>query len=158
MPNAQKCLGGFQTAKPCDYNGLREMPDEARNPSRVPPLLLAALVCDIAVRDPSSGKENIIGIFDRIHVKQFPASRAMSIYFRLTEANGFYPIRIDFVHADADRTMVRLEGELTSDDPGRSLDAHFDFPPLPLPIQGRYEFRIFASDMFLGGASLTAEL
>jgi len=154
-----RCTGGrpFSVGKFVTIIGIGEMAEEPRTPSRVPPLLLAAIVCDVAVRDPSTGKENLIGVFDRVAVGRFPTSRAMSIYFRVTEASGFYPLKIDFVQADKERVIARLEGELTSDNPTRSHDSHFDFPPLPIPEPGRYEFRIFASDMYLGGASLTAE-
>ncbi len=125
-------------------------------PSRVPPLLLAALISDVAVRDPSSGKMNLIGIFDRIR-GVLPVKRAMSLYFRLTEALGYYPVRIDFVQANSERMIARLEGELMSDNPMLSHDAHFDFPPLPFPDEGRYEFRIYASDIFIGSAALVAQ-
>ena len=42
--------------------------------SEVPPLLVAALVCDVAVADPATGKKNLIGIFDQVRVGKSPDS------------------------------------------------------------------------------------
>ncbi len=52
------------------------MPEE-QAPSSVPPFLVAALVCDIPVVEPTTEKRNLIGIFDRIQVGGLPAERQM---------------------------------------------------------------------------------
>lgn len=127
---------------------------EEQPASKVPPFLLAALVCDVAVTEPSTRKKSLIGIFDKITAATFPAGRPMSLYIRLTDAEGHYPMRIDFVHADKDALIARVEGAIDSVDRTITLDAHYEFPPLPLPEPGRYEFRIYASDMYLGSAAI----
>lgn len=131
---------------------------EEQPASRIPPFLLGALVCDIAATDPSTGKTSLVGIFDLINVGKFPAARPMSLYLRLTDAEGHYPMRVDFVHAEKDALIARVEGALNAPDRTVSMDAHFEFPPLPIPEAGRYEFRIYASDMYLGGVALVARL
>ena len=129
----------------------------ARPPSKIPPLLQAALVCDVAVTDPMTGKPSLIGIFDAIRVVQFPTLRAMSVFFRLTDAEGYYPIRVDFIHADTDTFVARLETEMEFADRTVSLGVHWAFPALPIEQPGRYEFRIYASDMYLGCAGIEAK-
>jgi hypothetical protein len=125
-------------------------------PSKIPPLLQAALVCDVAVTDPSTGKPSLIGIFDRISLGRFPGARPMSVYFRVTDAEGRYPMRVDFVRAESDTLIARVEGEMNAENRTQSLGVHYDFPPLPLEQPGRYEFRIYASDMYLGSAAVEA--
>jgi hypothetical protein len=127
-----------------------------RPSSKIPPLLQAALVCDVAVSDPSTGKPSLIGIFDRIQVGRFPTARAMSVYFRITDAEGHYPMRVDFVRAESDTLIARVEGEMDGKDRTESMGVHYEFPPLPLEQPGRYEFRIYASDMYLGSAAIEA--
>jgi hypothetical protein len=131
------------------------MADE-KTPSKVPPYLVAALICDVAVMDPSTRKQNLIGIFDQVHVLKFPAQRAMSVYMKVTDAVGYYPLRIDFVRGDSDELMARAEREINAKDRTKSLDLHINFPPLPIPSSGRYEFRIHANQMYLGSAFLDA--
>jgi hypothetical protein len=132
------------------------VPAPEKTPSSIPPHLIAALICDVAVMDPSTRKVSLVGIFDRIGVGTFPTSRQMSLYFKLTDAQGFYPVRVDFVRVDDDTLLARVEGQLESQDPTRSYDAHFDFPPLPIPRAGRYAFHIHASNMYLGSAFIDA--
>jgi hypothetical protein len=124
--------------------------------SKIPPLLQAALVCDVAVTDPSSGKASLIGIFNRIQVGTFPTARAMSVYFRFTDAEGHYAMRVDFVRAESDTLIASVEGEMDAKDRTEAMGMHYEFPPLPLPQPGRYEFRIYASDMYLGSAAIEA--
>ena len=52
------------------------------------PLLVAALICDVAVADPSTRKQNLIGIFDRVVASKFPTSRQMHLYIKLADAEG----------------------------------------------------------------------
>lgn len=134
------------------------VPEETKTPSAVPPFLVAALICDVAVIDPSTRKHNLIGIFDRIQVFQFPAQRAMSLYVKVTDASGHYPFRVDFVRVESDELMARAEGEMNVKDRTLSFDLAVNFPTLPLPQPGRYEFRIHASQMYLGSAFLDAIL
>lgn len=47
--------------------------------SPIIPVLVAMLVCDVAVADPSTGKKNLIGIFNRVNVgKHSPRSGGCS--------------------------------------------------------------------------------
>ena len=39
--------------------------------SAVVPLLVAAVICDTAVEDPNTRKKTLVGIFDRVYVREF---------------------------------------------------------------------------------------
>ena len=129
---------------------------QERLPSKITPFLIAALICDVAVADPSTGKKNLIGIFDRIHVGKFPAQRAMSLYLKMTDAEGYYPIEIDYVFVNTGRVLGQVKGEMEARDRTISTDIYLPLPPLPIPEEGRYEFRVKASGMFLGNAFIDA--
>lgn len=126
--------------------------------SKVVPYLVAALVCDAAVADPSTGKKNLIGIFDRVWVGSFPTARAMSVYIKLTDAEGKYTIDVRFVQVKTGKTLAaaRVEGDLKNR--LGSADFFVGFPPLPIPEPGRYEFQILANETYLGGTFLDAIL
>ena len=69
-------------------------------PSKVVPLLVAALVCDVAVQDPSTGKKNLIGVFDAVHVSEFPTRRALTLYCKIVDAEGSYNFDVRYVRVD----------------------------------------------------------
>ena len=50
-----------------------------------------------AARDPSSGKWNLIGIFNQLGVARFPTQRPLSVYLKLSDAKGNYRLEIRFV-------------------------------------------------------------
>jgi hypothetical protein len=132
------------------------MGGQERQPSEVVPVLVAVLVCDAGVADPSTGKKNLIGIFDRVFVRQFPASRAMSVYVKLTDAEGQYRLIIRYVQTGSGRVLGEAAGEMKSTDRLTSADAILSFAPLPIPEAGRYEFQVWTNDAYLGGAFLDA--
>lgn len=124
--------------------------------SNVVPVLVAVLVCDIAVPDPSTGKKNLIGIFNRINVGKFSTNRPMSVYLKLTDAEGYYEFDIRFIQVKTGTILAGAQGKLTAKDRLASTDLCIQFPPLPIPEEGRYEFQVWANSMFLGSTFLDA--
>ena len=127
-----------------------------RTYSQVVPLLVAVLVCDVAVADPATGKKNLIGIFDVVHVRNFPTTRPMSLYFKVADAEGTYKIEVRYVQVSTGKVIGSAEGELSTTDRLTTSEMHLTFPPLPIPEMGAYEFQIWANSMFLGAASMRA--
>lgn len=124
--------------------------------SQVAPLLVAVLVCDAAAIDPSTGKKSLIGIFDRVNVGAFPTERPLSLYFKVTDAEGRYKIEVRYIHADTDKTLASTEEEFQFANRLQSRDFLVQFPPLPMPEAGRYAFQLWANSMFLGSAFIDA--
>ena len=129
---------------------------ESQPLSKVVPLLVAALVCDVAVADPSTGKKNLIGIFDRVHVDRFPTSRAVSLYFKVADAEGHYNFDVRYVRASTDEVLAKAEGKVVINDRLSSSDQYLAFPPISIPAPDRYEFQIWANSMFLGSTFIDA--
>ena len=114
------------------------------------------MVCDAAVEDPATGKKSLIGIFDLVHVREFPTQRPISLYFKVADAEGFYKFDVRYVQADTGSILAKLEGELTAQDRLATSELHVPFPPLLIPAIGRYEFQVWANSMFLGSTSIRA--
>lgn len=117
--------------------------------SQVVPVLVAALVCDVAVTDPSTGKKTLVSIFDRMNVGQFPTSRPLSFYLKLADSEGRYHIEVRYVKADSGETLATVQGEFQSNNRLGSNDFVLSFP-VPIPSEGRYEFQVWANSVFLG--------
>lgn len=132
------------------------MTQEQRTLSNVIPVLVAALVCDVVVADPSTGKKNLIGIFDNVNVGRFPTKRRLSLYMKVTDTEGYYEIEVRYVQVSSGQVLAEAKGEMYSKDRLISLDLYIDFPPLPIPEKGRYEFQIWANSMFLGATFINA--
>lgn len=133
------------------------MSKETKQPSNIVPLLVAALVCDVAAVDPSTGKKNLIGIFDRILVGQFPTKRGMHVYIKIADAQGHYELEVKYVQIGTGAVLAAAKGPLDSSDRLQTADLYIPFPPLPIPAVGRYEFQVWANSMYLGSATIQAD-
>ena len=122
------------------------------------PVLVAALVCDVAALEPATAKKSLIGIFDKIFAVSFPATRPLTLYVKFTDAKGHYKMTIHYVRSKTGEKLAEMSGELNSTDPLGSIDAQIQFPPLLIPAEGRYEFQVFADSVYLGSAFLDAML
>jgi len=122
------------------------------------PYPLAILLCDQIIVDEISKKKTLVGIFDLIYAKQFPAEhRPLSVYVRLTDAEGQYAFRMDYVQVKTDKLLTHAEipGVSITD----RLKAHeliMQFPPIKIPEPGEYEFRLWANDCYIGRMKFTA--
>ena len=132
------------------------MTQESRALSQVVPVLVAALVCDVAVADPSTHKKNLIGVFDRVNVGEFPTSRPMSLYVKVTDAEGDYDTEVRYVQVGSGKVLAQAQGKLHSASRLASAELLIKFPPLPIPAEGRYEFQVWTNSVFLGAASINA--
>ena len=132
------------------------MTQEERPLSKVVPVLVAVLVCDTAAADPATGKKNLIGIFDRVNARIFPTQRPMSVYMKLTDAEGFYRIQVRYVQTSSGEELARAEGEAEFASRLGSFDFFISLPPVEIPSNGRYEFQIWANDVYLGGTFIDA--
>lgn len=133
------------------------MADEERKPSRVPPHLVAALVCDTGAVDPSTGKKSLIGVFTILFAQKFPTARALLLYLKVADGDGYYPLKIEFLRSEDETVMAEAEGEITCPDRTQPVDLMVPFPPLPFHGPGRHEFRILMSGMYVGRAVLDAK-
>jgi len=120
------------------------------------PVLIAALVCDVAAKDPTTGKISLIGIFDRVHVKAFPGKRPVSLYAKLTEAEGQYQFQVKYVYSSTGATLAEAKGEFAAKEKLGTVELQLQFPPLPLPGPGRYDFQVWVNGQFLGQTFMDA--
>jgi hypothetical protein len=130
--------------------------EEGTVPGSPIPFLVAALVCDAAVEDPATGKKNLIGIFDKINVRKFPSKRPVSLYLKITDAEGDYDTEVRYIQMSTGKALARATGKMHSVDRQASVDLLIAFPPLLIPGEGRYEFQFWANSIFVGTTSIDA--
>jgi len=115
-------------------------------------------VCDAAVRDPATGKHSLIGIFDRIWFRRFPTQRPLSLYIKVTDVEGRYRLEARLVRAETGEELGRARGETTFSSRLIAADFIIQLPPVQFPAEGRYEFQIWANDVYIGRTFLDAEI
>src|SRR5438128_1909721 len=122
----------------------------------ITPYPLAMLLCDHAIVEAGSNKKSLIGIFDRVFSAGFPAVHPLTLYARLTDAEGSYTLKIEYVRLAADEVLVEIETK-TSPIADR-LGAYELVLQFVVEIlePGSYELRLFAQDTYLGRATFTA--
>jgi len=120
------------------------------------PVLKAMLVCDRAIREQQTNKTSLVGIFDRVTSAGFPMQYigGVSVYARLTDAEGQYQMRLELVRLEDEQTIGR--SEVTAEIASRigSHDLTYNIGQLVFERPGTYEFRLFANGLFVGSAPL----
>ena len=121
------------------------------------PTLLAFLVCDNIVIEAGTGKKTLIGIFDKIVPAQLPILHGpVGVYAKIADAKGKYTFRLELVRLESEKAVGRaVTNEIKLANP---LEAHELTFRLPLPIEkyGRYEFQLFANDVWIGRTTFRA--
>jgi len=122
------------------------------------PYLLALLLCDNIVSDPYTGKPTLIGIFSHFRADKFPMQFQTSIYARFIDAEGKYNFRIEYAQVETNIVLSQAKfQDMKIPDRLEPFDFITRTPVLSIPKPGKYEFRLYANDKYIGRAFLTAE-
>lgn len=114
------------------------------------PVSIAFLICDQVIVDRDSNKKTIVGVFDRINVRQFPTMYApLSLYARVIDAEGEYDVRIDYVKVADEAALARIEAKAVARDRHAPAEFSFRLPPIPIPSAGEYEFRLWMNGRYI---------
>lgn|SRR3989338_2753726 len=122
------------------------------------PKIITFLIADNVMQEKGSNKWSAIGIFDRIHASKFPTLHTnMALYMKLSDAEGEYDIRIEFVDSDG-RKLSIFEGIKLR--VGSKLN-HPDFgiraQNLMIPKPGKYHFDLYFNNELCESYPLIAE-
>jgi hypothetical protein len=131
-------------------------PESQEHLSQVRPILTGPVICDLAARDPASGKWNLLGIFNHVSASRFPTQRPLSVYLKLSDAAGLYELEIRFVRVSTGERLAQATAKLTINDRLVSQDVGVSFPQIPIPAEGKYEFQVWANAMHLGAVTFNA--
>lgn len=124
------------------------------------PDVKALLLCDRVQRDSATGKFTIMGVFDRIWARAFPANQGeFGVYANVTNMNGSYLFSIQFFLArpEGDEQLAELRGQQPHfvRDPLARIELGFNLPGILLPQAGRYYVRLVANEQQLQDLALT---
>jgi hypothetical protein len=122
------------------------------------PSVLAILLCDQIIIDVETGKKTLVGVFEGLRAEKYPIGQKMAFYARLTDLEGHYKFVVRIVRLDGDKEelMGGAEAEYTAKHQLAILEIALNLPPVPFSGPGRYEFQLFADEIYIGRATLNA--
>jgi hypothetical protein len=80
----------------------------------------------------------------------------MHLYIRMTDAVGRYEIQVRYLQAGTGVVIAQASGIAIARDPLQIGELLIEWPPLPVPDEGRYEFQVWANSIFLGSTYFVA--
>ena len=117
-----------------------------------PPVLLAALVCDVFILDHNTGKATVVGIFDVINAPAYPVRHGrLFVFSQLTNGRGCVDIHTKFVDLEDDEKVI-LENTVSAKfvDVRQVANVVSEFVGTEFPHPGEYRVQVFAGTEFLG--------
>ena len=120
----------------------------------------AMLICDYVITERGTNKKSLIGVFENIGAATFPCTHfAMSVYIKLTDAQGAYRFRLDLVDLHEDKTAGKSEmpEDIQIPSPLVAHELVFNLRGVRFAHPGEYEFRIFANDNIFGQKKFIVE-
>jgi hypothetical protein len=113
------------------------------------PNLISFLLCDSVIQDRHTGKWSAIGIFDKILSKKFPVFHAnMAIYVRLTDVEGKYDIRVEFINQNNDKLSIFNGIGFEVLKRQKTLDFGIPLRNLLIPNEGKYNIDLYFNNSF----------
>lgn len=112
--------------------------------------ILAFLLCDSAIQDKRSSKWTLVGLFNVLHAKRFPAVHPrLTFFLKLAFASPPGPFGFDvalvrlgsqpgLAESEVGRIVVRAEPT----EPSTNFETAVEVPGLAFPALGDYEFRL----------------
>jgi hypothetical protein len=123
-------------------------------PLPVRPALAALLLCETVIIEANTGTNTLVRVSDRIAIAAFPTERPLSVYVKITDAEGAYTLRLVYREGATQRVIDSLElGTIHAVDRLRYYDAVL---PIILSISGvgTYFLGLTANGEYLGETRL----
>ena len=121
------------------------------------PSLLAILLCDQVILEQGTGKKTLVGIFEDINSSGEPIAHRVGFFARVTDLEGLYNFAIKVVRIAPEGEVVVAAGQFPLPQAISDRLANVDIAlnvPAVFPKFGKYEFQLFANDMYIGRAVL----
>src|ERR1700679_1654147 len=121
------------------------------------PSAIAMLICDQIIIEQGTSKKSLIGLFENLNALSFPAQTRLSIFAKLTDASGHYDFLIRIVNLKDEILLSEVKTQLDIKDmTGAELVVNFVGMVFPEP--GKYEFQLYANEVYLHRITMNAVL
>ena len=115
------------------------------------------LVCDQVITEQGTNKKSLIGIFERIGAPTFPMVLArISVYVKVVDAIGKYKFKLRLVTLKDEKLVAEIDIDAEIKDSRYGSEFALNMGNLPLPEPGKYEFQLYAGDIYLHRVTMEA--
>lgn len=114
--------------------------------SKPPPVCKAILLCDQVIRDVSTGKASLIGIFNAFRLAQVPGhTQPVTAFLQLIEGIGSYVLTVEVHDLQANTVIARaMSSAVQFRDRLQKREIVIGVPALPVANAGIYDFVVLA--------------
>jgi len=110
------------------------------------PSVKAVLICDYVIHEAMTNKKSLIGIFEQIHLPQFPCGYPrIAVYVNMTDAHGAYVLELRLIDEDNQQVGTGKTPEVKIDSPLKTFEVALQVQNLVFQKPGVYEFQVFAN-------------
>lgn len=114
------------------------------------PIVLSINICDNIIRDETTKKVSLIGLFSTIRANVFPCTHPqMHVYIVLTNGHGGYRTEIRFLDVDS-KAIVSMVGELNFQDPLQIVELNMCWQQLHFNKPGEYTVEVLFDNAPIG--------
>ncbi len=122
------------------------------------PTTLAMLLCDSVIVDEMTKKKSLIGVFEDVNAVAFPTQLNCALYAKLVDAEGTYNFRIRLVRLQDETVVTELPGaQAVLPDRLKAAELAINLLGLVIPEAGKYEFQLWANDVYLARITMEAK-
>lgn len=110
------------------------------------PSIIALVVCD-NIYTESGGKTALVGLFNDIHVPEFPYVHSrLAIFVSVTGIRQGTKALLDIIHGTTDNPVIEARAEFKKDiNPTTVVDMNFILSNVKFPEPGKYFIRFFGN-------------
>lgn len=113
-------------------------------------MALALIVCDQVIVEHGTGKKTLVGIFNQVNCRKFPARHPQfSIFVSIHGGKGTYQARITITREAGDVTtppLISVSGPIKLDMPMHVVEIHFKLGNFVFPDKGIYAVNFLCDD------------
>lgn len=124
------------------------------------PLLVAAIVCDQAIREEGTHKWSLIGVFSRVTVQTIPALHpSMALYLAITEIHDEIDFKVEALAGEGpeEKKLVEAHGKIKTADPRVVGEMVMRFPAFPIVQEGVHSIRVTSGSERIGSTKFYVE-
>jgi len=142
-----------------DSKAMTSKPGQKRN-AKATPVCRAILLCDEVIRDETTHKSSVIGIFDTFRLASLPGpTPPCKIFLRLADGVGTHSITAEVHDPKRGVVLLRSPGAGEFGAPGKRASGELWLPVTALMFDrpGAYEMVVFADGVEVGRAQFNVK-
>lgn len=115
------------------------------------PILLAIHICDSVIRDETTKKMSLIGLFNRIQTRTFPTVHpSLHVYVSLTNGHKVYEGELRFVNEKDSSVLFTAKGKVPFQNPLQNVELNFAIRNLKFNEPGNFSVEFYCDGKFVG--------